>query len=333
MHTNKIRFFLCSWSPIPWSLPFPHTIVNVFGSSAILSLCYDDALGDRRKGKEGDKGTLAVQWKSSTIHLFFKRLLSLLRFQMAIQLEYRAVMWIWLFSGFALPLINMAVWTSVSQSGEVAGYSSSDFVSYFLAVMAVDHAVAEWTVYHWEWMVRRGDLSPKLLRPIDPIWELAMENLGYKVAQGIITVPIWILLWFLLKGSPYQLTILTVMGFLTAVVLAGILNFLIGYTFSLTAFWIIRVGALYEMLAWGIGYFFSGRMAPLGALPDWVVSLSYWLPFPYTMAFPVDALMGRCDQEEWLRGFLSQIAWILVFCVVRRVLWGLGLRKYTAVGG
>ncbi len=271
--------------------------------------------------------------KVKNLRSLFRRLVAFLRFQMALQMEYRAVMLIWLISGFALPMINMAVWTSVSGTGSVAGYSSSDFISYFLAVMAIDYIVAEWTVYHWEWMVRRGDLSAKLLRPIDPLWDLAMENLGYKLAQGLVTVPVWVVLWFLLGGSPYQLSLLTGMGVLIAAILAAILNFLIGYTFSLSAFWIVRVSAVYEILAWGVGYFVSGRMAPLSALPDWVGSLSFWLPFRYTMAFPVDALMGRLDENQWLIGFVAQVLWIVLFVCLRRVLWHLGLRKYTAVGG
>lgn len=262
-----------------------------------------------------------------------RKFLAFLRLQMAVQMEYRAVMWIWLLSGFTLPLINLAVWTSVAAHRSVAGFTVADFVSYFLAVMAVDHFTAEWSAYEWEWYVRQGHLSPRLLRPVDPMWELAAANLAYKVAQGVILLPVWVLLWNLLGGTPYALTGPTLAAFLVTLTLAAVLNFLVGYCFAMLAFWTVRVGALYDMFAWGIGYFFSGRLAPMEVLPAWVNAIADWLPFRYIVAFPVEVLMGRVAPLEAVKGVAMQLVWLSVCVVLKRWLWQRGLRQYTAVGG
>ncbi|MFA0770663.1 MAG: hypothetical protein REDVDVYQ_001175 [Candidatus Fervidibacter sp.] len=261
------------------------------------------------------------------------KFLAFVRLQLAVQMEYRVVMWIWLLSGFALPLINLAVWTSVAAQRPVAGFSAADFVSYFLAVMAVDHFTAEWSAYEWEWYVRQGQLSPRLLRPVDPMWELAAANVAYKLAQAVILLPIWALLWKLLGGTPYQLTATNFALFLLTLTLAGMLNFLVGYCFAMLAFWTVRIGGFYEIFAWGIGYFLSGRLAPLEVLPSWVQVIADWLPFRYIIALPVEVLMGRAEPSLIVKGIVVQVAWLTVCLISKRLLWHFGLRQYTAVGG
>ncbi|MFA0781269.1 MAG: hypothetical protein RJAPGHWK_002795 [Candidatus Fervidibacter sp.] len=263
----------------------------------------------------------------------WRKFLAFVRLQLAVQMEYRVVMWIWLLSGFALPLINLAVWTSVAAHRPVAGFSAADFVSYFLAVMAVDHFTAEWSAYEWEWYVRQGQLSSRLLRPVDPVWELAAANVAYKLAQAVILLPVWALLWKLLAGTPYQLTPAHFALFLLTLTLAGMLNFLMGYCFAMLAFWTVRVGAFYEMFAWGIGYFLSGRLAPLEVLPSWVNAIANFLPFRYIIALPVEVLMGRAEPSLVLRGLTVQVIWLVACLVIKRWLWRCGLRRYTAVGG
>ena len=263
----------------------------------------------------------------------WRKFLAFVRLLLAVLMEYRVVMWIWLLSGFALPLSNLAVWTSVAAHRPVAGFSAADFVSYFLAVMAVDHFTAEWSAYEWEWYVRQGQLSSRLLRPVDPVWELAAANVAYKLAQAGILLPVWALLWKLLGGTPYQLTPAHFALFLLTLTLAGMLNFLMGYCFAMLAFWTVRVGAFYEMFTWGIGYFLSGRLAPLEVLPSWVNAIANFLPFRYIIALPVEVLMGRAEPSLVLRGLTVQVIWLVACLVIKRWLWRCGLRRYTAVGG
>lgn len=263
-----------------------------------------------------------------------RKYLALLRVQMGIQMEYRIVMLIWLLSGFALPLINLMVWSSIAVQRPVNGMTVADFVSYFLAVLAVDHFVAEWSGYHFDLFVREGRLSAKLLRPIDPIHELAAENIGYKVAQAMFVLPVWAFLFWLLDGTPYVCTALSIVGFIISLLLAGILNFILGYALGLITFWTESGIGLYEMLTWGVGYFLSGRMAPLSALPHWAQVLANALPFRYTIAFPIDILMGKVNTiQELLTGIGWQLAWIAIAVILWKALWMAGTRRFTAVGG
>jgi ABC-2 type transport system permease protein len=165
------------------------------------------------------------------------------------------------------------------------------------------------------------------------VWELAAANVAYKLAQAVILLPIWALLWKLLGGTPYQLTATNFALFLLTLTLAAALNFLVGYCFGMLAFWTVRIGGFYEMFAWGIGYFLSGRLAPLEVLPSWVQVIADWLPFRYIIALPVEVLMGRAEPSLIVKGIVVQVAWLTICLIAKRLLWHFGLRQYTAVGG
>ena len=47
---------------------------------------------------------------------------------------------------------------------------------------------------------------------------------------------------------------------------------------------------------------------------------------------PARALMGDIDATVLSRGVIVMVAWGLGFFIVNRVLWRLGLRRYSAMG-
>jgi ABC-2 type transport system permease protein len=78
--------------------------------------------------------------------------------------------------------------------------------------------------------------------------------------------------------------------------------------------------------------FLSGRLFPLALLPAWAASLSWYTPFRFTIAFPLDILLGYADATAIAVGLLAQVGWIVLMSVAARVLWRSGLRLYTGVG-
>ena len=57
------------------------------------------------------------------------------------------------------------------------------------------------------------------------------------------------------------------------------------------------------------------------------------LPFPYLLFFPVNIYLGRVTSAELWQGLLVQACWVAAAYVLARLVWGRGIRKYSAVGG
>jgi ABC-2 type transport system permease protein len=264
-----------------------------------------------------------------------RRLLGFYRQQIAIgvavQLQYRVAMLLWVAAQLVPPLIYLSVWRATAAEGEIAGFSAATFSAYYLVMMVVDHFVNTSSFYTMESLVRRGDLSQYLLRALDPIHTEAAYDIGFKVLMVTALLPSVLLLALIFRPTlnPPGWSLLL---FPMVLLLAAALSFLLGWMISLSAFWIIRVNAfarLYLLMA----MFFAGRIAPLTLLPEALQSVAAVLPFRWMVAFPVELGMGRLTPSQAFLGIGAQIGWLIVAFAACRVLWREGVRRYDAVGG
>ena len=119
--------------------------------------------------------------------------------------------------------------------------------------------------------------------------------------------------------------------FVPALLLAFGLRWLLEYTLALAAFWTTRVTAcneVYHLVFW----FLAGMVAPNALLPDWLQTVAAVLPFRWTLAFPIEVLLGRLETAAILQGYsfsASGSAWPMG-CT--GLLWAIGVRRYSAVG-
>jgi ABC-2 type transport system permease protein len=103
------------------------------------------------------------------------------------------------------------------------------------------------------------------------------------------------------------------------------------YTIGLLGFWITRSLSVND--AWFFTYSLaSGYLIPLDLFPPGVREFLWYLPFRYTMSFPVELLMGRLSGPAILQGIAIQGVWVAAMYAVNRWVWRRGLRHYSAVG-
>ncbi len=247
-------------------------------------------------------------------------------------LEYRAQIVIWLIS-FVFPLIMMAVWLAiVDQAGPAAGWTRSDFISYYVAAVLVNRFTWAPVVWDWDEDIRTGNLSMKLAKPLDPIHYLVSEQVGWQAFFLALLVPAILVAAWLVPAIHYPLTPARVLFFALSVILGFTMNVLMGTAIAMLGLWTTQVRNVYS-LWWGVGQFMSGWIAPLAMMPAGVRAVAYLLPFRGFLGFPIEILMGRLDGPGIAYGFAVSVGWSVIFLVVYRVLWRVGLRRYDAVGG
>ncbi|AFY46774.1 ABC-type uncharacterized transport system, permease component [Nostoc sp. PCC 7524] len=256
-----------------------------------------------------------------------RKALTFLTVYYAYMVEYRAELILWVLSG-SLPIILMGVWIKASQSGQF-GLTPVDFARYFLTVFVVRQISVVWVIYEFEREVVEGKLSPKLLQPLDPVWHHVASHLSERVARIPFAVLLIVLFFFLYPQAFWLPSLRQLLLFSVAVVLAFVLRFVIQYTFAMFAFWTERANAIENF--WLLFYLFlSGLIAPLEVFPEPIRQIVVFTPFPYLINFPASLLIGI--PVDVARGFLSLIAWILIFLVANRWLWRAGLKRYSGMG-
>jgi ABC-2 type transport system permease protein len=245
---------------------------------------------------------------------------------------YRAEIVIWILTG-SVPLIMLAIWIGKAQAGggTVGSFSAQDFAAYFLSAWLSQQMIVAWVSWELDFQIRQGTLSPKLLRPLDVFW----EHVAAHVAERLVRAPLMLLIvtigLLLVPGTQITPDLSHVLVYLVSITLAWMIRFQIAYCVGVLAFWFDQATALDE-LYFIIAAFLTGVFAPLELYPPVVRAAIEWLPFPYTIYYPVRILNGALDWPSTLRVLGVQLAWVLVFGVLRTLLWRRGLQRYGAVG-
>ena len=249
--------------------------------------------------------------------------------------QYRAEIVLWAIWGLVNPAVLYAMWSSAAESNPdhtAAGFSRGQFAAYYFVMMIVGHLAAAWDVYEMGYMIRSGQFSSQLLRPLLPMWKSIADNLSYKIATLIFVVPMWFVFAWIVKPEFTTAGWQLALG-LVALLLGSVLNFLLGYLVSLIAFWATKLDAMGEVY-FGLGMFLGGRFAPLEALPGPVYWAASTLPFRWMFAFPSELLMGRMTSvSQAVEGIAIQAAWIVAVAVAFKFCWRVALKRYTAVSG
>jgi ABC-2 type transport system permease protein len=250
---------------------------------------------------------------------------------LAANLAYRGAVAIWVLTSIIQPLVFIVVWRTVAGSGSTGGYTAAQFVAYFLLMMVVDHLTFIWHMWEFEYRIRTGSFSPLLLRPVHPIHHDVCENVSYKLVGLVGILPAAIALAVVFDADLSSTSRAAVVAFLPALLLAMVLRFVVEWCVALSAFWLTKVSAM-NAVFFSLFTFLGGQFAPLSVLPAWMQTVAAWTPFPWTLAFPVEVVLGRRTGSELVVGYAAQLIWVAVAVVTLRFLWARATRRYSAVG-
>lgn len=250
----------------------------------------------------------------------------------SLNIAYRGATAIWIFSSIMQPLVSLVVWRTVAGSDGASGaFTADQYTAYFIMVLIVSTMTFIWHMWEFEWRIRTGAFSPLLLRPIHPIHNDISENLSFKLVGLVGVIPAAIILGLVFNADFGGTTVLSVVAFLPALVLAMVLRFVIEWTLALAAFWLTKVSAINNLF--DIFFLFlAGQFAPLDVMPGWIQTLALLSPFPWSIAFPVEVALGRRSGTEILVGYGAQLGWIAIAVVVLSRVWYRAVSRYSAVG-
>jgi len=254
------------------------------------------------------------------------------RVWVAVELQYRVASIIWLIGIVLEPVVYLVVWTTVAQSsgGEVGGFETADFAAYFITSMLVNQMTFMWHMWEYDYTIRQGLLSPKLLRPLHPIHSDIAENLVHKVMTMVVIGPTAVLLIFIFKPA-WNAPLWSVLLAVPAVVMAFFIQFFCGWVLAMAAFWTTRINAINRVYFLG-KFFLAGQISPLVLLPPAVQIISTISPFRWMLSFPIELALGRLSLPHALLGLGAQVVWVGLSYWGVRAAWRAGVKRYSAFG-
>lgn len=243
-----------------------------------------------------------------------------------------------------LPMVTtILLWEAIfagSGQQELAGYSRNEMIAYLLLVHisrmfssmpGLAHGIAR--------DIREGTLKKYLLQPLDMLGYLLSYRAAHKVAYIVTAALPYGLLFFLCRdyfkmedGSYRVPDTGTFAAYLASLLLAFLIGFYFEACIGTIGFWFLEVTSLLYVVN-TLNFFVSGQMFPLDLLPAPWATLLKLLPFQYMAYFPARVFLGKETGMDLAAGLLGELVWAVAFLILARVLYRLGLRRYSAYGG
>jgi ABC-2 type transport system permease protein len=256
---------------------------------------------------------------------------TLLRVGVAETVAYRAELFVWILTT-TMPLVMLALWTSVAREAPFREFTSEDFIAYYLAVLIVRNLTSSWVAWQMSEEVRMGTMSMRLLRPLHPFVALAVSHVAAVPFRSLVALPIAAVLLLgsgasALTREPLQLALIV-----PSLALAWLITFSLMFALGALAFFVTKTMALLN-LYFLLFSLFSGYLLPLPLLPGWVARIAEVLPFRYMLSVPVELMTRSQGGGELLALMLGQLGWAAASVTGALWLWRLGIKHYEAVGG
>jgi ABC-2 type transport system permease protein len=263
----------------------------------------------------------------STVHAFP----ALLKVGFADAVAYRVEMLVWVLAT-TMPLVMMALWTTVARGGPVGRYDQPAFVAYFLVTFVVRQMTGSWAFYEMNFEIKNGTLAMRLLRPIHPLWAYTAESIAAMPMRALVSVPVAVVA-LVVVGRNAVTHDPALWGLWVVSVLGGwLLTLFVNFAVGSVAFYV--ESSMKLMDAWLVFFFIlSGYLLPVDLFPPALRSVVDWLPFRYQIGLPVEILTGACTASRALVMLARQWAWVAVALGATSVMWRLGVRRFAAYGG
>src|SRR5699024_10298222 len=157
----------------------------------------------------------------------------------------------------------------------------NQYTAYFIMVLIVSMLTFIWHMWEFEWGIRTGAFSPMLLRPIHPIHNDITQNVSFKRLGHAEIIPAAIILCIVFHADFDDTTPWHIVAFIPALVFATALRFIVEWTLALAAFWLTRVSAMNNLFD-VLFLFLGGQFAPLNVMPEWIQTVAFLSPFPWS---------------------------------------------------
>jgi ABC-2 type transport system permease protein len=252
--------------------------------------------------------------------------------QMKINMAYSAWYWASTFSSLLQLIIIYYFWHAVyDNSATIENMPLNTMITYVVIAKLLGNYVAG-VGDQLAANIRDGSVAIELMRPYDLLSKLVAIDLGFKLTSTVRDALPMLLLAFVFLGinlpQSYEAGILFVFSTIIGILIGTQFDLIVG----VLAFWTINVWGL-RVLRNAIMMFFTGSLIPISLFPEWLQTISQFLPFQSMVYVPVSIYTGTLSGQEAYLAMGIQLFWLIGIFILVRLVWSIALRKVTIFGG
>jgi ABC-2 type transport system permease protein len=266
-----------------------------------------------------------------SVRAAFRAFPTLLRVGFADAVAYRAEMIVWVLAT-TMPLVMLALWTTVAEGAPIGRFGEAQFIAYFLSTFIVRQLTGSWAFYEMNFEVRNGTLAMRLLRPVHPLWAYAAEGLAAMPMRFAISLPVALIALGVVGRSAVTHDPLTWLLWIASVAGAWLITLFVNFIIGSLSLFVESTMKLMD--AWLVFYFvLSGYLIPIDLFPHTLRGVVDWLPFRFQIGLPVELMIGAHDHRSALLLLARQWGWVAVGLGATSLVWRRGLHHFASYGG
>lgn len=214
----------------------------------------------------------------------------------------------------------------------VEGISVKGAITYAVLGQAL---IGYLSMFHWYDLMNTiytGDVASDLLKPMNYFRFWMAQDLGRALVQLIFRGAILLFAFTLIYELYWPQGFINITALFICVPLSWLVSFSWRFLVNLSAFWTPNSRGILRFV-FVLSWFFSGFLMPLRFFPDWVIRISYLLPFPHMFNTVIEIYLGVLSGKELIQALLGQIFWALGLIILGQIVLRIGVRRLVILGG
>ncbi len=232
----------------------------------------------------------------------------------------------------ALPILVMSsLW--LSTGGVNSFHQISFLVTYYVLIFVISRFTGFYFEQRMQDEVRDGTFSRYLSRPLSVQKYLLWNNLGGKsFTLFFLMLPVLLFFFLLFRNyliAPHPLNLFL---FIISLVEAYFIQFSISLLAASCSFFMEQSFAV-NHLHWVLDSVAGGYMLPLTFFPAFLKNICLFLPFSSVYFTPVTIYTGQIDLQTIVTRLFFSLVWAVVLYWASSLVFKIGVKRYSAVGG
>lgn len=247
---------------------------------------------------------------------------------------YRSHMAISIFVGPVTFLVQVFIWNAVYSTGNtVSGLTLNQIITYYGVVTIINYLTYDSADWNLQMLIQTGKFITFMLRPVSHCYYAFCQKLGHRLlALWVEFIPVYLLFLLVFKINLVPANLLWA---LISITLGFILMFLMNYCIGITGFWLTKTEGLRRAFIL-LRDLCAGVLVPLTLFPGFMQKILFFLPFQFITYVPTRVFIGSYE----LAGISLPIPYVvgmqagavIVMFLVYKLLWFLGIKRFTGVG-
>lgn len=248
-------------------------------------------------------------------------------------LAYRGPMLIWLMGNTISAVVMATLWGSAQGNNLIGGYLKSELITYYILSLFLSWVVLWYPFDNIFKQIRDGQIVlSTLIKPTSCFLNCFLGEIGWHLVSSVVGSLMSLILFYFFRNQIFISTsLLNLIFFPFAVILAIFVTFILSLNMALLAFWFTQVSAI-ESFFWIGRSILGGATIPLSFLPDWAKKIVIFLPFRYLFSFPLEILFNKVNLQEICAGLLIGTIWAICLYFLYKYEWERGRKVYSAFG-